>query len=486
MNDEELLKGSIFFPFFYPTMGPIDCFTDGPKMKWPLTIILPIFSLLSSLPLSARGEKQYPPTPETPERHRQHLLAQREGDLRGLKEIKYLMINGNLRQAEEKLRQFAPTLPKMQAVGERYLATLLLLRGQWAEALKIFSGKHLQRKEHYQKICPLKILAQIALGKRKNLQQEFAHCFYSLERDIPSSDINWALATTMIEKRPLIPLHKHNDDLSKVAGWIKLALYLKREKGVLEQLRHLPPSAYHHPTTRELIGFLHYRLGKKRKALELLRDIDSSNAHNIRGNVALMDGEDETAYQHFKLALATKSYSLNAIQRSLTLSWSLGDYANALSTMRLMGQEGHLSVGEKIFYSVLLTEAEQHQRAIEILLLLSPTEKKLHFRIVNELLAINYLFTKRSPQSLVAARKACKELNGLACHLLTQLSKWDNLGETLQEQGEKDLPPPPGINLKKLSGPALGNNNFEHEILFVEQKDIEQMDALSRKKRSLY
>lgn len=395
-----------------------------------------------------------------------------------LRQVKYLIVNGNLQQAQRKLQQLDTwEHPHIEIIQERYLATLLALQGEWASARQIFAKQ--QSLNFYDKTCPLQLLTRMALSRKDGLKWEFQNCFAPHVRNGGIGDYYWAMAMAKLPtERPYPPHLKYGQDLASTIRWAKLALFQRREQNFLDYRHLIPSDIERHPRMREIMGFLHYRLKQWPEALTSLEGLDLANAHNIRGNIALREGKRPQAREHFQTALLKKPDSLNALRRSLPLDWSERDFATALNKIRLTFDLGPISAGGKIFKAALLTEVGEHQKAVEILLILPQVERKQYSRIVEELLSFNYLMLKEPRKSLVAARTACLHMNELSCAMLAPLSRWDNWGTTLRRKDP--IPSPHGIDLEQLTGENPPEENaFTQEVRAIDQEDIQQWDEIS-------
>ena len=369
-----------------------------------------------------------------------------------LSAIKYLILNGSLEQAQRRLE----ALPQHK-VQQRYLATLYVIKEQWIPAWKILSDPSLQSPRYYPRICPLKILTQIALGKTLSTA-DITACLSS-RGPATKSDRDWLWTMARPESSSPIDFNQYRHDDQDTLQWLKLVISLGREREVFPALSTLSYATYQDPRALEIIGLIYYRLGQHNSALELLEGISLPNAHNIRGNMALKDKNYNEALQHFQLAIKQKPDSFNAIHRSLVLHWMRQEFALAEKLTQALSRLGNLPTGGEIFHATLLTELGQYPQAIEKLLLLSPTERELNSRPINELLAFNYLMTQQPGNALVAAYRSCLDSNKLHCYLLTQLSQWGQFAKLVHTA--KAIPSPQGIDLEELTSRTLSQKNFE-------------------------
>lgn len=464
-------------------------------MKWPLKIILPglLLAMASAQESTFKMQELL-----ALEQHIQGLSKQRKSDLDILKSVKYFMINGNLLRAQKELLKLNVLNAQMKLIQDRYLAILFSLQNQWQKAWKILGQDQFQTTAYYPKICLLKILARIALKKNAGLQEELQRCSRS-HRDHGETNFIWPRAMARVITSPNYDVpnffslsHSPGDrfspffrpqrppmsDIRQTTLWLKLILFLGKEKTAFKQIKNISAEAYRHKRIREMLGLLYHRLGKQQQALDFVEDLDLANAHNIKGNIALQGQQYQIAQRHFQLALQKKQDSLNAIQRLLPLSWLNKDFAAGLQAIKLAQDLGLAPRGGISFRSALLTELGQYTQAIQSLLLLPSKDQQLQPEIMNELLAFNYLMTGDSSQALVAAHQACLKFDGLNCYLLTLLTQWQNFPKTLQKK--QAITDPHGIDLQQLSTSTQQASPFAREDIFIDQKDIEHLDSLEQ------
>ena len=432
-------------------------------MRCTLATILPIF--ITCLAWGGAPESALQ------ESYQQQMLKRRFQDLKRLRGIKYLMINGDLVRAQRRLQQFHPQFPQLRIIQKRYLATLWVLQGQWQRALKVFNAVEFQSPSAYRTVCPLKVLALVATQKRDQAGREFGHCFDFKEGE-QTNDATWMSA--LITGTNPISLPRDGDDFNKVKIGLKLALYLGQEKQVLEHLGHIDKGIVRDQRIKELLALIHHRLGDRSKALSLLEGVGLANGQNLQGNEALKEGDISQAGEHFKQALKKKGDSLNAIRRLLPVAWKQRDFASGWDAMKLALELGQAEGAARIHLSALLTELDKPQKVILHLLLLPWKERQQHTALVNELLAFNYLVSSRPKKALLAARKSCELGNVLSCYLSGALARWDNFSETLKS--DRPIPSPEGIDITQLSGETLEGDPFAAEIRYVDQENIQRLD----------
>ena len=407
----------------------------------------------------------------------QRLYRQRKRHLELLKSIKYFIINGNLSQAQKALQQIDVSHQRLQEVVERYQALLFFIQGNWQQVLALLGQRRFQRGASFRKVCALKTMAQMAQGGEQ-WREWFVDCF-GVKGNFARNGLLWPLLIRPYDgpEHPF-ELSQYPRGLEPTNFWLKLALYLGRAEEIVRQLEHIPLDAYRHQRTREVIGMALYREQKRGQALDFIEDIDLSNAHNIRGNIALSDGKYRAAKGHFRLALQKKENSVNAIKRLLPLSWFNQDFVRGLEVIDLAEGLWGSGVGADILRGVFLTELQKSEQAVELLLLLPSRERKLQARVLSELLAFNYLVLEKTPLATLAAHQSCQHFNGVSCYILGHLTDWDNFAGMLKREAGLAAS---SIDLEQLSGPIIKDHPFGRERVFIDQQIIEQLDALEQK-----
>ena len=451
-------------------------------MKWPLVIILPILSPRSALPseLPCKAQRVIKGSSEG-------CFEKSASHLKRLKRVKYFMINGLLQQAKRELQKLDIVHPPLKLIRDRYLATVFSLQNEWAKSQDILNQSPFQTAAHYPQICLLKVLSLMALNKPNSLlQRELGRCFKS-DRQHKEADLTWLRMIVPLEEsllRGLPPLPHtsphSSQELRQTALWLKEALYRGQEKTAFKELQNIPPNFLPliPERIRELIGLVFYRAGKKKKALDLIKDINLPNAHNIRAYMALQNKDYQKSYGSFQLALEKKENSLNALQAILPLSWIKKNFLEGLRAGGLPYYLGRSPLGNGAFPSALLSELGENTKALQFLLTLK--EQQRPPKMAHELLPFNYLMLARPKKALVAAYESCLALNGVNCYLLTLLTKWEDLPQRLQEK--KSIGDPHDIDLTQLSTASIKDSPLIEEKIFIDQKHIEELDFRERQR----
>ncbi len=406
----------------------------------------------------------------------------RFADHLALQYSKYHLINGNLKMAKFYLRRINGKSTKLLMVKRRYEALIAFIENRFQESLNAISSGKFNDGRIYPQICMLRLANLLALNKIKAFAKEKVSCT-SLTREYSNQNQFWidALADIKTKKKDLLLGNRAEilknvfGDINSIKIWMKLVLFLNKEKVIERTLEELPSRAYQSKKIRELIGFAMYRLGKNKEALEFIEDIESPNADNIRGNIYLKQKKYELALGHFQLALQKKHNSLNALERAIPLTWILGQWQDGLNLLnRLIKPE--LDPRKKLALDTAFQiRIEDIDNAYKQLNLLEVQFKKKYPKEVG--LMKSYVALRRHDMKKLqeSSVKECRRYDGLNCWISMQLIYWENLGLTI-ERDEKTLSLS-SFSIEKLKGKA--EIKPMKEKIIIDQRDIEELDSNS-------
>jgi predicted negative regulator of RcsB-dependent stress response len=406
---------------------------------------------------------------------------QRNRVLMALTLAKRSLINGNLEMAKFYLEKIKTEDTELAVIKLRYQAIITFLQGKHQESLDYINNRKFTRFEWYQEICMLKVINLIALARDEEMQKEAVTCQaatadYSKNGQLWSKTLtdtkNKAKENDILRGNAIENLRHIMDEPELTNIWLKLALYLNREKSVVKHIPELPPEAYRSKRIRELIGLVLFRAGQRDKAMEFIEDLDSPNAENIRGNIRLEKNEYELAFGHYKLALQKKQNSVNALERALPLAWLLGQWDEGKKLLvRTIG------VGSDERKRLALATAfdirqEKFKQARENLNQLDTLFNGKNPFEVEQLNAYVSLRESKRDQAIEFSAITCKKFDGSGCYLYFIQTLWEDLGKTVMR--EENLPQVE-IDIAALKRP----NTITplNEPVIVDQRDIEELDS---------
>ncbi|MBG07228.1 MAG: hypothetical protein CME68_00580 [Halobacteriovoraceae bacterium] len=397
-----------------------------------------------------------------------------------LKKAKFNILNGNLKAAEFYLKNISTKNKRIFYPKKRLQSLILFLKKDYANSLKILEDPEFSFFSFYKETCLIKVLNLMALSKKKRLTKETEECQEASSK-YSKKDHFWLKNTVKVKngspiqigKESPLQLKKLFEDKEMTTLWLKLAIFLNKEKNIVSKLSDLPKKLYRSKKIRELISFIYYRLDQKEMALDFIEDISTANSENIKGNLRLKSREFELAYGHFQLALKNKINSKNALERSLPLSWILRKWKQ----------------GKKHLNSLLSEDIDpRKKRSLETAFLIQMGFfKEAH----QHLKRLNYDYTGFIPleinlmNSYVSiinnnekdldrfSHEACLKFDGLNCWVRSQLLTWEQFSKTLKRKDPiyKD----DRLTLDSLT--ELSVLRPLKEELIVEQKDIEELDS---------
>ena len=401
-----------------------------------------------------------------------------EDDFNLLKLVKASILSGKVNLAHVYLDKIRSSEKFILYTKKYYRALLYFLDDDHFSSLKLLEDPFYNQKKYYKHICLTKLLNLLALSYDKRFIQEGPLCIASfgdkLNRSlwldtliVAKSDPQKAFSDDYIRNLAEI----EDSDLSFNRSWFKLAIYLNKEKAILPLIKKLPESHFYSKRLREIIGFIYYRAGNNNKALQFLRNIDSTNAENIRGDIYMKQGKYALAYGHFKLALKQRSYSRSALERAIPMAWLLEDYSEGLRFLeqyRIYEREWSKIYAVEVAFMIQLKQYDKAynyiQRVIKEFGGEIPPKINLtyaYLSLVNgDINYFNYIIGQE-----------CNRFDGISCWILMQNLAQNDLVETFKSN-QSLLP-----TLSEVAKEEVRNYENIDEKVFVEQKEIEELDA---------
>jgi hypothetical protein len=431
-------------------------------------------------------------------------LEQRQDDLIMLGKIKLALIRGDLDYAKELIGEYHPLLISNELIKKRYALMVAFIQRDFEKVLELAKDPSFARSATFTKICTMKIVARLATFKNdksnnqkeaKALQKDMDFCSHYLFSNSPSK-LFWlkTLVRIALNEEDLIQPQKLQDLLqnykdfspSDLRLWLKLALFLNKEKDFAPVVNKLHPSYYQDSALRELMGMIEYRAGNYPLAYNFVEDLSTPNAENIKGNQKLAEKKYELAYGYFALALKKKRNSLNAVERALPLTWMLQKWEEGHDlTTKMRSTLGTLP-NKLTLLAAFLVRSQAFDKAYQRL---QEVERIFQGELpleVNLLMAYTTLMLHQEGQeqqfqeeATKYADKACQQYDLMSCLWLIDLSLWPNLAKTIRD---REAPPPldqNGLNLEELKNETTATPI--QESVFIQQKEIEELDHLEFK-----
>lgn len=409
-------------------------------------------------------------------------LSEREEVSRGLIYAKAFILQGDLESAEFLLRKIVSPQNQLNLVKMRYQATVEFLKGNYKETLEFLDHSFFQLPEYYREICLLRVLSMMRSGSSEKLAKEINSCNGAALTYSPTSGL-WLSGLDLVLKGDYsrFPGTRGNDaldiatDNDSFRAWAKLALYSNLEDVVLARIADYPYTVFNSKTNREILGFLYYRTGNFSEATRLTEDLDGPNVENIRGNLALRKQAYELAFGHFQLALKKKGNSLNALQRALPLSWTLGRYADGLDLIDKISFS-NLEQNKRLFLKAAFNYAsgsrDLAQKIVDVLKSNSNESMPLELQLLDFSTAI-HAKDKRTIRNVTL--RACRKYDGISCWGQLSHYYWDDLS-LVSKRNEPVI----AEEAVKASVAFLTDSSAItplEEKVYIDQKDIEELDG---------
>ena len=419
------------------------------------------------------------------ERDQQADSSKRGSDLRDLRLAKYALLAGDTAKAERYIERLGSDHPRLSHIVNRYQALSAFMQNDYLKTYNNIKSERLNLISSYEEICLLRLLSLFALGKNhpdyNKISPEYDNCRV-ITNKYTNTDHFWLtnmknIATGDIAKLPGSKLTDFtsilvNDDTTRL--WMKLALYSNREKLILKNIGLLPEESYRNIGIRELLGMAYYRDGNLDRAKEFLEDLNTPNADNIRGDMALTKREWELAYGHFRLALKRKDDSLNALERAIPLTWLLEQWQDGLDLISRYVGEDYDPIKLLALETSLRIRLGQYDKADANLRYL--TSKLLGSAPLDIQLMKSFVSLMRGDlkQLKESSAIACKSFDGLNCWIADQLLVWDDLSKTSKRTDEVNA------SIKSVDfmmSEAKNDITPLREKVLIDQRDIEELDS---------
>lgn len=410
-------------------------------------------------------------------------------DIRALKNAKITLINGNIKEAKFHLNRINEEKSFLGAIKKRYQAIIFFIENDYPNAYNSLKQMETFRGGDNSELCLLKIITLMALNKNDELKKEEARCLLAQENYSPNemfwlnSMLNlYSKNTSAIDRELSYNSQKFlvDDEISKL--WLKINLYLNREKEAIELFTSLPENAYSSYKVRELIAFLYMRMKNYERAMNFIEDVDSVNAENIKGNIRIIDKAYELAFGHFKLALKKKSDSINALEKGIPLSWILGQWGDGIEMLKNVSSsqisDDRTKRALSAAFNIRLKNFKLAREELSYLRINFQNQPPSEILMMETYLA---LMEKNKKSIENSSEIACKSFDGMSCYISAQTISWNNLG--LQIKEDSPIQNNQDFDIEKLKE-DIPPQKIKEDI-FVDQRDIEELDSVDAFKNGL-
>ena len=397
-----------------------------------------------------------------------------------LRKAKSFIVSGDLDMARHFLRRINDASSNLFPLKRRYESLIFFLEKKYSSSLSILRDKIFTPFFRFREVCHQKLLAMIMAREMETFWAEFDRCSQA-NRGMEKGGPLWMRSFRSIMGVNLDegePLNFSDNETTMIQ--FKSLLYFDREKIIADKITEIPPESYEYLRFRELLAFVYYRTDNLPLALTLLEGLDSANADNIRGNMALEKKDYEKAFGHFKKALEKKPHSLNALDRIIPTAWILGRWQEGINLLKLLPEEYGHRERRLAIESAFLIKLGKFQQAEENMVSVKNAFKRNagisdNPHLPKEIpIMLSYLALVMGDKRdlLENSHVACKNFNAFNCWLIYQQLLWEDLTRTLERSGS--LHGAFDIEDLKKKEPVTP---LQEEIL-VHQEDIEKLDSL--------
>jgi tetratricopeptide (TPR) repeat protein len=427
---------------------------------------------------SRRGELAPPPEMLGFEELNAGLISDLRLHGEDLKKIKYYLLNGETRLAKLHLGRLAYKKTKLRPIVYRYLGILSFIESDFASSLDYFSRPELRDSPHFGKICTLKVLNQIVLSKKHDLEKDWARCQLENFRNFREENLVWLETLVNLKLSPRkgvteVPFQKMRLAAltpNELKIMLKLSLYLNQERVVESELNDLTMDQLQDTEVRELVGQIFFRSGAFAKAYRFVEDLKSPNSENIKGNLYVLRNKYELAYAQFKLALEEKQNSQNAIERLLPLAWLLGDWEGGAKYAEQAIASPQTLINKLTVLAAFQMQKGAYQEAEKVLNVISQKSRRGTEIDVTQLASFTALMQNHPLKVKKEALLSCEQYDLVNCWILFQMGQW----ETFPLMVRREDKIPEGKLWEKLSKTAQQDPLKEN--VFINQLDIEELD----------
>ena len=408
-------------------------------------------------------------------------LKEQQNDTLLLQTAKLHIIRGSIHRAGPALRKIFGKNKKIYMIKKYYQAIIDFIQGDYQQSFsKLKDKRYEQSRRYYRQVCQLQLLNMMAIGRDKNEIKDYAINCQSVTSIYSKNRQLWMKSLIDIHLRPKfsrtsIKLGQHlyaleNNDILKT--WINTALYLNQNDVVLNGYLIFPDDVFLSKSIRELIGFAHYRTEKFKKAYSFLEDINSANAENIKGGIALEKKDYSLAFDHFKKAFEKKYNSVNSFLRLISLCWKLEKWEEGLRYTDLLISKlidpKEIDILKTAFL-IRLDRPKEIRLGLNRLQSLYKDDLPVNIEMMN---TYGHIILGNKKAALESSDILCEKLNGLACLIHSYLNIWPNIGKTLNRE-DKIYDDPyltfETIKEKQKIEPLA-------EAVYINQRDIDELD----------
>ncbi len=443
-----------------------------------------LYLLLSSLTAlgtsGVRFEHSYPVGEiEAKDNNLAKLSARDYKSVELIRSAKFFMINGELEKAKLLLKE-APLVTNFSKKAQlRYLAMIHFIEGNYVESTKILKRSDMQDSVIKGRYCVMNLISMLILNQKELLKSEYKSCRESVSTKAASSlvwlDTIIKLKTqgkSLNSEDIFKDLFIENLDEDQLRVYLKLAIYLNQQDKIIPKFKLLNSDTLSDPLFRELIGMNYFRNLDLVKAYQFLENSNDPNAEVFKGNILLLQNKYEAAYAQYKLALKQKENSANALERIIPLAWKLGQWQEGIDFIKRFKFHKSDELKKLTLLAAFQTMQKKPKKAQRTIRYINKSTQVGNPVEVLQLKTLNSLVLEDERNLENLAYETCIRKDGLHCWLLYVISAWDEPSKILKQKGFIHKG---SLSDYKSDFQSVTNNPLKEEV-FVDQKDIEELD----------
>lgn len=360
-----------------------------------------------------------------------------------LARIKKNIINGKYKKAKIMLLNANYTKNFTRAIQYRYLSLINFIEGDYKKSLEYLNKKELQTIQAQNKICMLKTLNLLILENLQEAKFEWEKCLNMTSGSSPT-DHAWMNTIVALKvdddkkviTKPFEDLSIENEVEPFLSFYLKLAIYLNKQELVLPRVKYLGLEAYENVKIRELIAMLYFRNGDLVKAYNLIEDLNTPNASNLKGNIYLAQKKYELAYAQFNLALRVKSNSQNALERIIPIAWILKQWNQGIELTQRLSPDNDSQFFQLALRAAFMTQAKKYDDAKNVLEQIIKGSRNSQSVEVNQLYAFNSVMLNDDESAETYANRACNQNDGFNCWYQIYFAIWKDINKLIKQENQ--------------------------------------------------
>lgn len=406
-------------------------------------------------------------------------ILQFRNEVEVLKEAKFALINGNTSHARLLLKKNEISTKQNNLIAKRYLAIIEFIEENFEKSLGIINEFDFKQGRYFAQVCHLIVLNKV-LENDSTLMDEWARCRKIVDSDMITNNF-WIDSIILLKKYrqtykvpiPFTKIRQFEGTDPSLKTMLKMSLYINQHKYFTSNLFDFDDSVLNNAELREIISFMLFREYELVNAQKLSEDLDTSNAHNLKGNLYLLKNQPELAYAEFKLSFKKKKNSINALERLIPLAWKLDQEEFMLEAVRSYSKFYPEDSTPKVYEAATLVKKKEFKKAERILresLVYSPNVPE---DLVSSLIA--YTDWKRGNFDKASARlrNSCQKLDQISCWVYSMDDLWSDMFVKKEKIDISMIKNDTNI-LSEIIKPDF--KDPIEEVVYIDQKQIDELD----------